>query len=370
MKEIISHIKTKDETILTLEKSKEKLEKEAESLRQEKLKLNAELQEALRGKQDIMTAMEENMSKAQIDRLLWKKRTVWSNQDFESAIILMGLGIKGYQYTRLHYKYPLPCVSAVQRFLAKVDFEPGELNLVLSLMEYMAPSMPAIEKLVSLSCDEMYVRKTCSYDKKRDIVVGPCTQVQVFMVRSVFGSWKNPIFYGFDTPVTPALFSSLVTRLHKAGYTVIASVCDSAPPNKKMYRQMGSTVKNPVIYHPVMNTPIVCLHDPPHNVKLCRNYLLDCGILLNPKERRARVATKDCLYDLVQLTGDIDGPPHDVRIEHLLVKGSDRQNVKKATQVLSPKTAESLRFTGERGLLKATNYKVLKFFVVTQHYII
>lgn len=351
-------MKARDEENQKSAASVAKLEKENLKLQQEQIKLKAELQEALDGNCRIMKAMQNNLTPAQIDRLLYNKRTQWSSQDYESAIILLGISSKGYQYTRLHYKYPLPCVSAVKRYLSKIHFEPGELNLVFALMEYLGATLSEIEKFVIVTFDEMYLRKVCAYDPKNDVVIGPCNQVQVVNVRSLFGAWKNPIFFNFDTPMTPEIYNSLVKRLHKAGFTVVANVSDSASTNKKFFKDMGCTLTSPVFKHPETQMPIVCLHDPPHNVKLCRNHLLDKSIRLNPNQEPARVATKSCLLELVQLTCAVDGPPHDVRIEHLTVKGSDRQHVGRAVQVLSPRTGNSLISAGKSGLLKSTDYQV------------
>jgi len=358
MRDILKLLKTKDENIGMGDKQIGQLEKTIQKLQTEKDTLQIQLEEALKGKNQILTMMEKRFSKAQIDRILYDKRTSWSSDDFAAAILMLGVSSDGYNYMRNHYEYPLPCVTVVKKHLANLTFEPGMLKQVLTLMEYVSSSLTKMEKFIVISYDEMYVDSRCCYDEKQDQVYGPCKQVQVVNVRSLFGKWKNPIFFQFDCRITKDIYNNLAKALHSAGYYLIANVCDSHLSNKTFYKSMGVTVNAPFFIHPITKKICICLHDPPHLCKLCRNHLLDPGIRLNPGEKPERIASKDPLLELVTLSTGVDLLTHKLKIGHLTVKGSERQNVLKAAQVLSESTAKALLYAGEKGFLKSKNFEV------------
>jgi Transposase protein len=362
MRDIIKKMKRDQEQLSKMEKDRKKADQDKISLQKTQEKLQSSLNQALVEKDSIMAAMKKRFTPAQIDRLLFNKKSNWSSTDYGAAIILLGLSSKGYIYVRTQYELPLPCVSAVKEYLSNITFSPGALDSIFSLMEYVGGTMDEKMKKVGFSFDEMHLyQKTC-HDQKLDQVIGPCKQVQVVNVRSVFGNWKNPIYYNFDTPMTKELYTTLVQKLHSAGFEVVANVCDSAAPNKKFFKTMGATVSKPEFPNPVTGYPVVCLHDPPHNLKLCRNYILDAGVRLNPRELPALVASKDILYELVTMPLNtnisLSLPSHDLKIDHLEVKGSDRQNVRKAKQFLSKETGRAIIVGAEKNLFKSINAEV------------
>lgn len=49
-----------------------------------------------------------------------------------------------------------------------------------------------------LSFDEMKIKKSYLYDKANDETLKPYSYVQVVMLRGLYKSWKQPVFYDFD----------------------------------------------------------------------------------------------------------------------------------------------------------------------------
>lgn len=64
-----------------------------------------------------------------------------------------------------------------------------------------------------------------------------CTQV--IYVRSLFSTWRNPIYYGFDTPVTKDLMKMVLIELKEAGFEVCALNSDLGSSNRTFFDSMG-----------------------------------------------------------------------------------------------------------------------------------
>lgn len=58
------------------------------------------------------------------------------------------------------------------------------------------------ERVCVLSFDECMVSKVWSYDKGTDVLCSPKNNIQFVMIRRLFQSWEQVIFYDFDCPKT------------------------------------------------------------------------------------------------------------------------------------------------------------------------
>lgn len=82
--------------------------------------------------------------------------------------------------------------------------------------------MDANDKLVSLSFDEVYISHDICYDKISQQVIGPHKTVQVVMARGIFKSWKQVVFYKYDTPMTSDILLEIIINL----FTVVSVTSD------------------------------------------------------------------------------------------------------------------------------------------------
>lgn len=276
---------------------KARYEEERKELQEKNMVLEDKLKSALLSHDTILSTLSKNLSKAQIDRLLYNKNTNWSPQDYATGVVLLGVSKKFYHYLRTNTKFLLPCITSVKKYVSRIDFEPGLLTNALTLLEYTGKSLSDIERLVMLSYDEIHIDETCGFDSKWDQVLGPCRQVQVIHARGLYGKWKVPVFYEFDVPVTKDLLDKVVTALHNIDFTVVGVVSDMASTNETVLKKMGVTIEKPFFKHIVTEDPIFCFHDLPHMIKLCRNHLLNKGIFLSPTE----FASKDALVGLLKI---------------------------------------------------------------------
>jgi len=137
------------------------------------------------------------------------------------------------------------------------------------------------EKLVILSFDEVYIAHDICFDKAAQQVLGPHKTVQVVMARGLCKSWKQPIFYSYDTPMTKEILNELISKLLLiSGFLVVAVVSDMGTTNMGMWKSMGISYTNSAIIHPSVDRNIHVLADVPHLIKLIRNNYLDHGFVL------------------------------------------------------------------------------------------
>jgi len=93
--------------------------------------------------------------------------------------------------------------------------------------------MDTKDKLTVLSFDEMYLSHQIDFDKSKEQVIGPHKTVQVVMARGLVSSWKQPVFYKYDTPMTPEILNDIICNLHDIGFNVISIVNDMGPTNQR-----------------------------------------------------------------------------------------------------------------------------------------
>jgi Transposase protein len=310
----------------------------------------------------IREAVQGFLSKAQVDRILYQKSTHWSPEDIMASTILLSHSTRAYRCLREDMKYPLPAVSTLKAHVARLPVEDGLLKSALILMKARAKCMPWLQRIISLSFDEVHISKEYSYDEKGDKVLGGKSKTQVIMVRGLFSPWKSPVYYQHNQPVTEELLDSVITALHEAGFVVATIVSDMGTENQKLYTDMGVSEEHPYFLHPVTGEHICCFHDAPHLLKLARNHLVDQGFILNPSSPKPEqeVACVEPLQQLLKIIPGRDVTMHKVTQHHLSCEGCDRQIVRLAAQVLSQKTAVALLEAGKEKLIKSVHYMVIK----------
>jgi len=93
-------------------------------------------------------------------------------------------------------------------------------------------------------------------------------------------------------------------------------------------------------------------------MKLVRNHLIDSGFVL-PNNK---YIGKQVIQEVVSLNkGDLSCV-HKITDRHLNAIGSQRQNVKLATQVLSNSMAKAISYLDQKHLLQFTNWKEVNIY--------
>ncbi|KAI8122775.1 Transposable element P transposase [Lucilia cuprina] len=164
---------------------------------------------------------------------------IFTEGQIRNAICLHAAGPRAYNH--LYKKgFPLAHVSTLQRWCQKVDVHEGLLKTSLGFMQ-QATDLSQDEKICVLAFDEMKIAETFEYDCTNDVVRQPAKYVQVIMARGLKKSWKQPVFYDFDCRMSKQILDSIISELSKAGFPVLAIVCDMGPTNRKLWSDLGAT---------------------------------------------------------------------------------------------------------------------------------
>jgi len=209
--------------------------------------------------------------------------------------------------------------------------------------------MSEFEKFIVLTFDEVYLSNKIAIDRKKQQVVGPHKTCQCVMVRSLFGNWKQPVYYNYDTPMTRDKILHIISRLHDVGYTVVAITCDMSSTNMALWSELdiGIVPKKFYFQHPKDgNFKIFIFVNMPHLLKLARNHFIDNGF--NMGEHRV---DKKCLERILSFNVKDMKISHNISQYHLEVQRTERQKVLPAAQLLSEMTASVIEWYGQNGNL-------------------
>jgi hypothetical protein len=338
------------------------------SLRQEKLDLEKQIEDiggavsAKKKDEMIRDSLKSYFSKAQLDRLLLKKQSHWSEDDLNSSILLLCLSVRVYQVLRLKYRYPLPSITCVKKYLSNLHCCPGLMVATLKFMEARAASLTPLQKILVGCFDEIFVHSNACHYSVQDRVLGPHKNAQVVFMRPLFGDWGNAVFYDFDTTVTQELINFISEKLHLAGgWVVKVWTCDLGPSNRKLMTTLKVGAENQVVPHPVTQEKVFFMTDSPHHLKNARSHLIDSGFVLNPeaKKKDQLVANKVPLRQLADLSPLSEmTKKHKLTWRHIECRGMDRQVVKIASETCSQSTGDCVLEAGEKKLIRARNFKV------------
>uniref|UniRef100_A0A182S093 Transposable element P transposase n=1 Tax=Anopheles funestus TaxID=62324 RepID=A0A182S093_ANOFN len=185
----------------------------------------------------------------------------------------------------------------------------------------------------------MKVESVLEYDPAADEIIGPHNYVQVVMARGLFKNWKQPVFIGFDKSMTKELILEIIKKMSEKNINVVAIV-DNCPANTSCWKELGAgDYKSPYFLYPITKKHVYVVPDVPHLLKLTRNWLLDHGFNYKGK----KIVSKP-LFDVMQdrIAAEMTSI-FKICKGHLILSSQEKQNVRKAAQLLSRTVAISLR---------------------------
>ncbi|XP_050497997.1 transposable element P transposase isoform X1 [Diabrotica virgifera virgifera] len=294
--------------------------------------------------ESTISAVENIFSRNQIKKIQNNKRILWSTSEISKAISLYSAGPRAY---RLMIKrgFPYPAVSTLQSWLKKIKIQPGTIKNAFKIVEYSSFSRK--DKVCTLLFDEMKIKKEYVYDKSEDQVLQPFSYVQVIMLTGLFKQWKQPVYYNYDTKMTFSILSEVITFVEKAGFQVVAMVCDLGGGNRALHNELEITESKPYFKNPHNGENVYVFADVPHLLKLIRNHFVDEGFIFNGKE-----LNKDCVESVIDATTGSDLKiTHKIDKEKLNVRGAHRQRVKYAAKLFSHTVSKAISRCGMLGLI-------------------
>ncbi|XP_039305684.1 uncharacterized protein LOC120357890 [Solenopsis invicta] len=225
----------------------------------------------------------------------------WSPECLKLAIqIRYAVGWKAYLYLKKDLQLPLPAYSTLCKHISKLDFSPGLLKDVLSLMAKKKKTHSSTHQSDSVVLmDEMDIKKSLEYDVSTGSFIGQTTceeraklstTVVVFMLRGLTENWKQIISWHLtskssDDCVMTQLLLEIVEEIEKIGFRVHGLVCDMGPKNQAIWRNLGVNVSRdnvvPFIDHPVRTgNSFYIFPDVPHLLKNLRMALTNNFIII------------------------------------------------------------------------------------------
>ncbi|XP_076050623.1 uncharacterized protein LOC143031091 isoform X1 [Oratosquilla oratoria] len=92
---------------------------------------------------DIKEKLRAHFSDTQIKSLLEGKRNVakWSDEDLSQAVNLRSLSTNAYCYLRNKNIIPLPSIATINRWVGKLNVEPGPLTSIVHVLRHKADTM-------------------------------------------------------------------------------------------------------------------------------------------------------------------------------------------------------------------------------------
>ena len=129
--------------------------------------------------------------------------------------------------------------------------------------------------MATIFFDEMKLEERGHYDKRNDYVLGPHSQANQVMARSIGGDWKVPIYTLFDVDVTKATLTEIICALEEIGIHVLLIVCDQGGKNLGLPKELGITTENVSFPNPYDQSRVVFFaYDFVHTMK---NLRLKCS---------------------------------------------------------------------------------------------
>ncbi|XP_071568401.1 uncharacterized protein [Temnothorax nylanderi] len=350
------------ETILAeniqLKTSIAELNKQLEAAKREK-----EAALTVRVSEKMKTVLNPYLTKGQIRCILENKKCIrWSVDDYASAILFRSISPKAYRYFHLKLRFPLPSLSSLRRWaLKKFDIREGFLMDVLAMMKNKAVDLNNMEKISVLTFDEMALSDKVCFDSKLEKLVGPCSKVQVIMIRGLFGNWKQPIYYKFDQIMRKDILMTALTLLYTSGYEVVA--CTSDMRNKGVWEELEITPEKHYFQHPMIpDGKVFVFADVPHLLKLLRNWFVNAGFTLHNCTSKFTVKVYE---EIVKM-----GNGGDLRVAHKITqplldaRQNLRQSVHLAAKLWSHTAAKAIKWVGNQKLLSEDEYMKYSDFVM------
>lgn len=320
--------------------------KENETLKREILDLNerlAEMNKDLVKIKNLKHLLEGKFSESQQQLVTKGRCSNWSSDDVAKAATLRCISYKALGFVRDVLRYPLPSEMTIRRRLKQFTVPPGFVDISTNILKSQAGLLTNFEKDLILSFDEMKVNSDLCFDQVQEIFRGPHNYVQVMLVRPLVGKWMQPIYYNFDSAVSKDLLMETIHVIENTGFKLRGFVSDMGPCNRKLLNVLNVSYEKSFITNPADESRKVWVFcDVPHALKLLRNHLLDDGYIL----KSGQIFNKEVFIKLVELqsTGEDLQYAHKISMNHLLVAGPERQNVRKAAELLSLTVGKAITY--------------------------
>ena len=173
-------------------------------------------------------------------------------------------------------------------------------------------------------------------DNRQNIIA---KSICVFMIRSLFGSFKQVLSYVVvEKSTSPANLKYLVEAnldiCTELGLDIKVTVCDQGPTNQSLYRLLGTNEKKPYFYF--RKSKIYALFNVPHIFNNIRNNLMKYKLSISDCDTKVNWDVIKELF-LLDTSSKARVCPR-LKPEHINPNNFQRMNVRLAVQILSKST--------------------------------
>lgn len=206
----------------------------------------------------------------------------WPEEHRNLALNINYKSASAYRFISHTLNFNLPSASSIYRWTPIKSLQPGFNQVSLNILKDMCKNIDDRSRNVVLIFDAMHIRKELAYNKHRDMVEGyvdngserkceMATEITLFMVRSLFGSWKYNISYftsknGINGVDLVELIHKNISCIQDIGLNVKAVVADQGAPNRSAYKHIGITSDEP--FATINNKKMYFIFDVCHLIKM------------------------------------------------------------------------------------------------------
>lgn len=96
-----------------------------------------------------------------------------------------------------------------------------------------------VQKLATLSFDEVCISNKIDFDRGEQKIYGPFKTCQCVIARGLMKNWKQPIYYDFNQNMTKNILLNIIRHLKDAGFTIVAVVSDMGSGNNALWKPLN-----------------------------------------------------------------------------------------------------------------------------------
>ncbi|TGZ55055.1 Uncharacterized protein DBV15_12509 [Temnothorax longispinosus] len=205
-------------------------------------------------------------------------------------------------YKLLQQLFTLPSSRTLRRLLQKVPIHAGINNIIFSYLSHQ-------QSLITNVIDKLY------WGHKRTQRIAD--HALVFMLRGIRTGWKIPLSHNFcksqtKTPQLMRYIKEIVHEITKAGFIIVATICDQGSSNVAALNQFLSDSRSNCLKKGEQfdetiildNQKIIVLYDPPHLLKEIRNNFLekDIEIMIDKESNVKEIAS----WNIIETAYNLD----------------------------------------------------------------
>jgi hypothetical protein len=248
-----------------------KLRKKVVQVKNRKLTRNEARAQTLDYMKRHLTEAQYNFLESQLENS--NKKPNGFRYSEESKITALTLFYKSPRvYNFMRQLFTLPSRQTLMSFLAQQKIGEGFNPYIFRALEAASKKLEDRENLVSLTVDAINLSPELNYNDDRGNVIGldkesknPATQALVIMMRGIYTSYKQPLYYSFHDskfsgPQLKLIMESCIDKVTACGFKVKNIICDQCGANQNLFTNYFH-VSEEKPYFVRNGTKIYCLYD-------------------------------------------------------------------------------------------------------------